>query len=467
MSELIDTAAAVAARALPHEAVEAYVSRSHDTHVRAYGGSVEQLTSAGSEGIGIRVVLGAEGRSSSPTSGGEDAHDGRGNRVGFAWAGSLEPSIVEGVLADARDNARFATPDPDLVLAAPDGAERAELDLWRPALGAVPVDRKVEVALELEKIARGADVRVRTVRAADYADSMVEVAVASSAGISATSRRTVAHLSVAVIAGSGAESQTGTGLSAGRSLDDLDSEEAATDAVKRAVRLLGAGKAATARRTVVFDPRVTSTILSIVGAALSGEAEVRGRTFFAGRRGEKVGTSDVTLVDDPTDSRSLRASPHDGEGLACRRNVLLDKGVLSGFVYDTVSGRRAGSASTGSAARAGFAGTPHPACRSLVLAPGCLDQAEILAAVGDGLYVQSVTGVHSGVNPVSGDFSVGADGLVIRTGSLAEPVRELTVASTLQRMLLSVLYVGADVRWLPGVAAGQTLAFADMQVSGR
>jgi len=101
-----------------------------------------------------------------------------------------------------------------------------------------------------------------------------------------------------------------------------------------------------------------------------------------------------------------------------------------------------------------------------VLSPGQLGASEVLAAVGDGLYVQSVTGIHSGVNPVSGDFSVGAEGLLIRGGALADPVREVTVASTLQRMLQSVVEIGNDLRWLPGVAAGQTLAIADMQLSG-
>jgi PmbA protein len=90
----------------------------------------------------------------------------------------------------------------------------------------------------------------------------------------------------------------------------------------------------------------------------------------------------------------------------------------------------------------------------------------VLAAVGEGLFVQSLTGLHSGVNPISGDFSVGAEGLMIRGGKLAEPVREITVASTLQRMLLSLEAVGADVEWLPGIAAGQTLAIGDMQISG-
>jgi PmbA protein len=217
---------------------------------------------------------------------------------------------------------------------------------------------------------------------------------------------------------------------------------------------------------VVFDPRVVSTLLSVVASALSGEAVVKGRSFFAGRIGEAVANAAVTLVDDPTDVRAYAASSHDGEGLACRRNVLISSGMLRMFVFDTVSARRAQTQSTGSAVRGGFAGTPSAGCRALVLAPGSKGAEEILAAVGDGLYVQSVTGIHSGVNPVSGDFSVGAEGLMIRHGTLAEPVREVTVASTLQRMLMSVVEIGSDLRWLPGVAAGQTLAIADMQLSG-
>ena len=194
----------------------------------------------------------------------------------------------------------------------------------------------------------------------------------------------------------------------------------------------------------------------------------KGRSFFAGRVGEPVGGVGVTLVDDPTDPRAYGAAAYDAEGLACRRNDLIDGGVLQGFLYDTIAGARAGVASTGSAVRGGFAGTPGAGCRALTLAPGPegYDQAGVLAAVGDGLFVQSMTGVHSGVNPISGDFSVGAEGLMIRDGVLAEPVREITVASTLQRMLHSLVAVGADVEWLPGIAAAQTLAVGDMQVSG-
>ncbi len=375
--------------------------------------------------------------------------------------------MIEAALTDARDNARYATPDPDVVLARPDGVAAVEQDLWDDGVIVTPLEEKIALALELERATRGADPRVRQVSSADYSDGRLEVALASTTGIRSTSRRTTAFLSVDAIAGEGADSQTGTGFSVGRGPGELVPVEAMDDAVLRATRMLGSQKAASARCTVVFDPRVSSTLLAIVASALSGEAVVKGRSLFAGRIGESVADAAVTLVDDPTDPRAFGAARYDGEGLACRRNVLISDGVLRMFVYDTVSARRAGTRSTGSAVRGGFAGTPGAGCRALVLSPGAKSAEEILAEVGEGLYVQSVTGIHSGVNPVSGDFSVGAEGLMIRNGSLAEPVREITVASTLQRMLQAVVEIGSDLRWLPGVAAGQTLAIADMQLSGR
>ena len=445
---LLAVADRVAGWARTGEDVEVYVARGDETDIRAYAGEVESLTSATSAGIGIRVVV--------------------DHRLGFAWAGSLDESVLQETLAEARDNATFATPDEHVQLAVPDGVAAVPVDLWDDGLASVPTTDKVALALALEARARAADPRIRQVDHADYGDGSVEVALVSTTGIRSSSRKTSGYLSVSVIAGEGDASQTGGGFSVGRGFDGLDPDRATDDAVSRAVRMLGATKGPSARTTVVFDRRVASTLLSVVSSALSGEAVAKGRSFFAGRVGEQVGDAGLTLVDDPTDLRAYGAASYDAEGLACRRNVLIDAGVLRAFLYDTVSASRSGVTSTGSAVRGGFSGTPGPGCRALTLAPGPegYDEDGVLAAVGEGLFVQSMTGVHSGVNPISGDFSVGAEGLMIRGGRLAEPVREITVASTLQRILQSLMAVGADVEWLPGIAAGQTLAVGDMQIGG-
>ena len=146
-----------------------------------------------------------------------------------------------------------------------------------------------------------------------------------------------------MIAGDGDASQTGGGFSVSRGFDGLDPDRATDDAVTRAVRLLGATKGPSGRQTVVFDRRAATTVLSVVSGALSGEAVAKGRSFFAGRIGEQVGDTVLTLVDDPTDPRAYGAAAYDAEGLACRRNVLIDTGVLRGFLYDTVSASRSAS----------------------------------------------------------------------------------------------------------------------------
>jgi PmbA protein len=446
VADLSDVAAKVIGWAKDDEEVEAYVARTRDTAVRVYAGDVESLSSAEAAGVGVRVVL--------------------GDRQGFAYTGSLDEADLVDVLAEARDNAAFATPDEHVGLAVPDGVEAASLDLWRPALAELTADRKVAMALELERRVRAGDPRIRQVESSNYGDASVEAAIASTTGITAATRRTACHLSAYAIAGEGSETQTGGGYSVGRDPDELDLEDAAADAVDRATRLLGATKARSTHLTVIFDPRVTTVLLGVISSAMSGEAVLKGRSLFADRLGEEVGASVLTLIDDPTDPLAYGAATHDAEGLACRRNVLVENGVLARFVYDTYAGRRAGTPSTGSAVRGGFKTAPGVGCRALSLVPGTASQEEVLASVEHGLLVQWVTGVHSGVNPISGDFSVGAEGLMIRNGAKAEPVREVTIASTIQRLLTQVVAVGADLEWLPGIAAGLTLSIADVSLSG-
>ncbi len=447
MSNLRDVVARVAEQARPGEEVEAYASRGTDTSVVVYGGDIESLSSASSEGVGVRVIV--------------------GGRQGFAYAGSLDDDVVAETLAEARDNAAFGTPDQWLAVASPDGVEPPDLEVWREELAAFPVESKVELAMDLERRVKARDPRIRSVESTDYGDVDYEVAVTASTGISVGNRRSSCYLSAYALAGDGEQTQTGAGYSVARRPQDLDVERAAADAVDRSTRMLGAKKPSSARLRVVLDKRVTTTFLGVLSGTLSGEAVLKGRSLFANRVGEQVAGPLLTLVDDPTDPDAYAAAAHDSEGLACRRNVLIADGVLQGFLYNTYAGRRAGVASTGSAVRGGFKTPPGVGSRALRLAPGDKSQEEILAEVGEGLFVQSVTGVHSGVNPVSGDFSVGADGLMIRGGALAEPVRELTVASTIQRMLAGVVAVGNDLEWLPGIAAGVTLAIADMSMSGQ
>ena len=428
------------------EQLEAYVSRSSDTSVRVYQGEVEQLSVADTQGVGVRVVV-----------------DGR---QGFAYCGTLDDAALAETVAEARDKPAFGEPDEAAGLASPDGVEPAALDLWRPALASVPTEDKVALAVELERVVLGADARIVGVESCDYGDSLASSAVATTTGIRRASQETMCELVAYSLAAEGDETQTGFGFSLGRSFDELDVTVAARDAADRALRMLGATKPPSGRLTVVLDPWVTAQLAGIVAGTLGAEEVVKGRSLFAGRVGERVASPLITLVEDPTDARSWGATPVDDEGVATRRVPLVEAGTLRGYAHSTWTARRLGAASTGSAVRAGFKSTPTAGCRAVSLAPGTADAASLLAGVDDGVLVQEVSGLHSGVNPVSGDLSTGAEGLRIRAGELAEPLREFTVASTLQRLLQDVVAVGSDLTWLPMPAAGLTLVVGDVAVSG-
>jgi len=432
-------------RAAAGEQVEVFVARGDSTEVRVWGGEVEHFVSAHSEGVGVRVVS--------------------GGRTGTAYAGTLEASAVDEVLEEARANAVFGTPDEFAGLVEPDGVDVVPIELWDERLPATSTEDKIALVTELERITLGLDGRVR-VDEADYSDGGGESAIVTTTGIRRHRRANSCHVSVSALADDGDETQTGFGFSVGDAPADLDLAEAARDAVDRATRLLGATKPRSRRTTVVLDPFVTAQVLGIIGSTLNGESVVKGRSLFRDRLGETIAAPGVTLIDDPTDPRAFTATDVDGEGLAARRNVLIDGGRLEMFVHSGYSARRASTVSTGNAIRGGVAGLPGAGCLALQLIPGARAQDELIASIDDGVLVQSVSGIHSGVNTVSGDFSTGASGMSIVNGSIAAPVREFTIATTLQRLLLDIVEVGADLRWLPMRSSGMSLVIGDVTVSG-
>jgi PmbA protein len=445
VAELQQIADRVVAMAKPGEHIEAFVSRDAETDIRIYEGQVEHFVAAQTEGVGIRVI--------------------RDGRTGFAYAGVLDETAVAEVLAEARDNVQFGTPDEWAGLAEPDGVEVIEQDLWSDALAEYSTDGKIALAKELERLTLAVDSRIR-VDDANYADVASESAVATTTGIRRTGRENGCYVVVSTLADDGDETQTGFGFSVGRSPIEFDLAKAAKEASDRATRLLGATKPSTKRTTVVLDPYVTASFLGIISSTLNGESVAKGRSLFKDRLGENVANSIVTLVDDPTNPKAYTATDLDGEGLAARRNVLIDAGVLHQFVHSSYSARRVGARSTGNAIRGGFKGTPGVGCLALQLLPGDRDPDALIADIDDGVLIQSVSGLHSGVNAISGDFSAGASGLTITNGQVGGPIREFTIASTLQRMLQDVVEIGNDVDWLPMRAAGVTLAIRDVTMSG-
>ena len=264
--------------------------------------------------------------------------------------------------------------------------------------------------------------------------SRTEVHLLTSAGFAGSYARTSHTVSAVALAGAGTGMERDYDFSSATHLADLEDAAGLGHAAgERAVARLNPRRPGTARLPVVFDPRVASSLLGHLAAAVNGGSIVRGTSFLRDRMGQAVFGPHIQIHDDPRRRRGLRSRPFDAEGVPTAARVLIRDGVLTTWLLDSRSARQLGLASTGHASR-GTAGQPSPAPTNLYMAAGPLSPAELMADIREGLYVSELMG--PGVNTITGDYSRGASGFMIRDGALAEPVSELTIAGTLPEMFL-------------------------------
>ncbi|HEV2858312.1 MAG TPA: TldD/PmbA family protein [Solirubrobacterales bacterium] len=426
---------------------EAYVSRESGREVRVHGGEVESLTAAVQTGVGIRAWSGL--------------------RVGYAYGTDLSEAGVTAIAARAAEAADVA--DEDEFAAPPQPAEIEALPgLSDPSVAEWEASRLAELALTVERTALDSDPRLVGVEQAVYADAAERVAISSSTGVAGEYETSTCYAYLQALAEGEGARETGLGFGLARGPRGLDPEEIGAEGAQRALEMIGAGKPESRSCPVVLDATVAASFVGLVGGGLGAKAVQRGRSPLAGRLEEEVASEAFALHDDGREPSGPASAPFDGEGVPRRRTALIEGGRLHSYLYDTYTANREGGTSTGSAARGSYRSLPTVSTSNLVVAPGTHSFEELLAQAGEGVFVNDVAGLHSGVNPVTGVFSVGASGRIIRGGRLAEPVREFTIAGELVAMLGAVSAAGAEARWVPfgGSVSTPPLLIAEMAISG-
>jgi PmbA protein len=425
---------------------EAWAEESRGLEVRVYKEAVESLTDAGGRGLGLRVFV-----------------DGRS---GYAYGTDLSDAGLRALAASAHAGAAAADADehgglPDAFGTTPvDGLHSAEIDAWS-------TERKIELATAVDKAARARE-GVTQVEQTVYSDSRGRAAIANSRGFASWFEASSAWAYSSAFAGAGADLMTGLGVGLARDPGGLDADAIGAEAAERALALVGARQPASRRCPVVLDAFVAASFAGFIGGMLSADAVQRGRSLFAGKLGDEVAAPALRLADDPTDPGGLASAPFDAEGSPARRNALIEEGRLATYLYDARTARKDGRETTASATRSSYRSPPSVGTSNLVIDPGDATLEELVREAGDGLFVTDVAGLHSGVNPVSGTFSVGATGRLIEGGELGRPVREITIASDLVSMLKAVRAVGAEARWVPfgGSVKAAPLLLEEMSVGG-
>lgn len=443
----LGTEAVERARRAGADHAEACLESLRSFTVRVNGGAIESLKQSVTRGLGLRVLV--------------------GGAQGFVSSTDLAPASLADLARHAVALARFSTPDEANAFPTPADAgdeQPPDLDLVDPALLAWPAERRIEMALELERIALGCDRRIQRTDGASVSTRDGHAALVNSRGLARVSSGTTVSAYVMPLAGDGeGKQQTGWYGMVKCRLDELEDPEAiAREAARRAVARIGARQVPTARVPVILSPDVASAWIGEMLEAFSGEAHLKRTSWLTGRLGEDVAAGLVTLVDDGRLPRAVGSEPFDGEGMPTRRNVLIERGRFATILYDHYHARRCGTRSTGSAVR-GYSSTPGIGSHNLYVEAGDESPEAILARVDRGFYMDD-QGSY-GFNSTTGDYSFQAQGFWIERGAKAFPVEGVTVASNSLEMLRNVTAVGSDLRFL-GSVASPTLLIAGMTVSG-
>jgi len=407
---------------------------------------LETLKEAGSRAAGLRIL--------------------RGLHTGSAYTSDLSADGLRHMVRSAMELAEITSEDPHAGL--PDssdlGSIEGDLGLYCSDVERLETELKIDTARRAEDAALRTDPRITNSEGASFDTYLGNRAFANSRGFAGQYRSSYCSLSVVPVAREGESMERDYWFSTARGFAGLEKpEDIGRIAAGRALRRLGAVKVETRKVPVVFEPRTARAVVDHIFDAVHGGAVYRNESFLAGKLGERIASEKLTVIDDGTIPGLFGTSPFDDEGVPTRRTVVIENGVLRSYLLNTYTARKLGLTTTGNASR-GLAGNAGVGNGNLYIEKGAASPEQLIAGIRDGFYVTELMGF--GANIVTGDYSRGASGLWIRNGELAFPVSEVTIAGTLQQMLLNLEAVGADFEFRGSMAA-PTLVVAEMTVGGR
>jgi len=422
---------------------EVFLETTRNLSVNVLKSEIETIEEASSQGAGFRVFV-----------------DGK---MGFSHCNDFSDSSLESTVSRAIAFARLSSPDENNVLTSDKGLA-AVTELFDQSIAAIPMEKKINMAMELEKLTMK-DSRITKSSGAGYGEGESEIFIANSNGVLKSYKSSGCSLGVSVVAEKGDQKNTGGEYCSRVFFSDLVSlEEIAALASKKAWEMLDPVMIKTQRAAVIFDRDVARSLIGGILTAINGERVLQGASFLKDQLNKQFASSLLTITDDGTRNRSLGSAPFDGEGVPTMKNILVENGILKGFIYNTKAGKRAGVNSTGNASRGGFSSLPGIGTHNVYLEPGKISQKEIISATKKGLLLKEVTGY--GIDPVSGNFSGGVSGFWIENGEIAFPVKGVTIAGKAFDILTSIDMIGNDIDMNRSFAA-PSFRVAEMQIGGK
>ena len=423
---------------------EVYMVSSTSTSIEIKDQKVDSFELAKDNGIGLRVIA-----------------DGA---CGFSYSNDFSKKVIKNIIEKAISSAKNTTPDKFRSFPKP-VKEYPEVNCLDKGLMKISVEEKIDKTKLIEKTARDFDKRIVNIRKCSYEDTRYEVVILNSHGLQYSNKGTHCSCSITLIAQENDIMETGWEMDFSRGFKNLDFEKVGREAAKRGIEMLGATHVETKRVPVLLDPYVGMEFLSIFASSLSADNVQKGKSMLGGKISEQVASPNITIIDDGILPEGIGSSPADGEGVPMQRTVLIQSGILKGFLYDLYTAKKDNTSSTGNGSRSGFKDTPHVGISNLYIEKGKFSQEKIISEIDEGFLIREVMGMHT-ANPISGDFSLGVSGLWIKGGKVSFPVRGVVLSGNILDLFKSIERVGADLRFF-GRMGSPTLLVKEMNISGK
>ena len=410
---------------------ELYFERRKSLKIESKNQSIDSLTQAEDLGLSIRVI--------------------RDQRLGFSFTTSLQPQAIDRAVSTAFEIAQVMPPDENNGLLSFSRSVYPQVDNFDHRGLDLPLQQKIDLAKKLESDCRKADSRVTGVRAAAISEACTETHLVDSNGEHIQHRSTGYSASITCKAEDQGDTQMGGEYAFSNFMDALPVEQTGILAAKWATELLGARSAPTLKCPAVFRNSVVADLLDFLSSSFSAEQIDKGRSMLAGKRGERVFSEKLTIVDDGLLPAGAGTSPFDAEGVPSCRTVLVDGGFFSSFLCDFYYSKKLQADPTGSSHR-GIKSPPSIGFSNLYIEKGNKPLSALFDGISRGILITDLMGIHT-ANAITGDFSLGASGILIENHKLTRPVRGFAVAGNILNLLASITDIGSDLKFFGNVGA--------------
>jgi len=423
---------------------EVFLRDGQSTSIEVRDGEVENAITRGERGIGVRVL--------------------RGGHVGFAYSSDLSPDGIEDCVSAARDIAAVTEPDGDVSIATRK-IDSPDLQLYEAGSEGRSVMERTNVAFAVERAAKNVDRRISGFRKTTYSDGSMTTILATTADVRGTYLETYFSVGTSAVATAGEERQVGYHGEAKRRFAAVDPEAVGRRSAELAVGKLGAQPFKTQTLPIVLDPYMGMALLGALVPLFSADSVIKGKSLFAGKIGAPVASERVTIVDDARTPGALRSAPFDGEGVTTTTRTLVEKGILRGYLSSLKTAKKMDQAPTGNARRGSYATPSRIGAANFHLAAGTVAPDLLITGLERSLHITSLLNLHT-IDPISGEFSLGATGDYLEKGERRYPVQGITIAGNLTTLLSSITGVANDLTFGSSGLGSPTFVISELSIGG-